>query len=379
MAFAVEFVIIASRVFQTTRFSVLSSSPPRHMHWNLGFPWLADFRQRHPTGLHAESLGVAHLARLFFAFWSGILVQLRHKASTTSNESYALSIETLAVVVMTFLLQDYFLGFLLVIVSWQVALPLTLRLAIPWSLGASVFLLYFLDPHYYMGWRWGATGAFLGFQVFSIVTATLAKSESKSREDQSRINAELVSTRELLRESSKLGERIRAKTHVPSSGHPPRFGKIYASSGYQIRYFSTAACGKRLRIVVAVILLQTLFFKFTGAKESVYIFTTVGAEPWGRIGSGVVELIASILILIPRTAVFGAILSLGTICGALFAHLTKLGIKIAAVDDHGELFALALVVFVCSAVALFLHRRQIPIVGPMLFPQPNPEHRSKFA
>jgi len=91
-----------------------------------------------------------------------------------------------------------------------------------------------------------------------------------------------------------------------------------------------------LRIVVAVILLQTLFFKFSGAKESVYIFTTLGAEPWGRIGSGVVELIASILILVPRTAVIGAILALGTICGALFAHLTKLGIKLPAVDDHGR-------------------------------------------
>jgi len=124
-----------------------------------------------------------------------------------------------------------------------------------------------------------------------------------------------------------------------------------------------------LRIAVAVILLQTLFFKFTGAKESVYIFTTLGAEPWGRIGSGVVELIASLLILVPRTAVFGAILALGTICGAIFAHLTKLGIRIPAVDDHGELFALAVLVFVGSLVILYLHRRQIPIVGSRLFPQ----------
>jgi len=124
-----------------------------------------------------------------------------------------------------------------------------------------------------------------------------------------------------------------------------------------------------LRIAVAVILLQTLFFKFTGANESVYIFTTLGAEPWGRIGSGVVELIASLLILVPRTAVFGAILALGTICGAIFAHLTKLGIRIPAVDDHGELFALAVLVFVGSLVILYLHRRQIPIVGSRLFPQ----------
>src|SRR2546428_7266753 len=124
-----------------------------------------------------------------------------------------------------------------------------------------------------------------------------------------------------------------------------------------------------LRIPIAAILLQTLFFKFTGAKESVYIFTTLGAEPWGRIGSGVVELIASILLLMPRTAVLGAILALGTICGAIFAHLTKLGIKIPAVDDHGELFALALLVFVSSLVVLYLRRSEIPIIGSLLFAQ----------
>ena len=124
-----------------------------------------------------------------------------------------------------------------------------------------------------------------------------------------------------------------------------------------------------LRIIIAVILLQTLFFKFTGAKESVYIFTKLGAEPWGRIGSGVVELIASVLLLVPRTAVFGAILALGTICGAIFAHATKLGIKVAAVDDHGELFALAMVVFVGSLIVLYLHRSEIPVVGTLLFSQ----------
>ena len=124
-----------------------------------------------------------------------------------------------------------------------------------------------------------------------------------------------------------------------------------------------------VRILVAVILLQTLFFKFTGAKESVYIFTVLGAEPWGRLGSGVVELIASVLLLVPRTAVFGAILSLGTICGAIFSHLTKLGIKSPAVDDHGELFALALVVFVGSVIVLYWRRREIPLVGTLLFAQ----------
>ncbi|HEX4948885.1 MAG TPA: DoxX family protein [Blastocatellia bacterium] len=116
-----------------------------------------------------------------------------------------------------------------------------------------------------------------------------------------------------------------------------------------------------LQLVVAGILLQTLFFKFTGAEESVYIFTTLGAEPWGRIGSGVVELIASVLLLIPRTVPFGAILSLGTISGALLSHLTKLGIAVKG--DGGLLFGLALVVFVCSAALLWMRRRELPVVG----------------
>jgi len=111
-----------------------------------------------------------------------------------------------------------------------------------------------------------------------------------------------------------------------------------------------------LRLAVALILLQTLIFKFTGAKESVYIFSTLGAEPWGRIGSGVVELLASLLILFPRTSIYGAILSLGTICGALFAHLTMLGIRLTAVGDNGELFGLALVVFFCSLAVIVIRR-----------------------
>jgi len=118
-----------------------------------------------------------------------------------------------------------------------------------------------------------------------------------------------------------------------------------------------------LRGIAAAILLQTLFFKFTGAKESVYIFSTLGMEPWGRIGSGVAELIASILLLLPATVVYGAIMSLGVISGAIFFHLTKLGIALPLVDDHGELFALAVVVFACSLTVLIMHRQQLPLVG----------------
>ncbi|PAW68826.1 MAG: DoxX family protein [Opitutia bacterium Tous-C1TDCM] len=118
------------------------------------------------------------------------------------------------------------------------------------------------------------------------------------------------------------------------------------------------------RTVVAVILLQTLYFKFTGAPESVYIFTTVGQEPWGRYGSGVVELVASVLLFVPGTVAVGALLALGTMSGAIFFHLTKLGIVVQ--DDGGLLFALALTVFVCAAFLLWLFRRTLPLVGARL-------------
>jgi len=118
------------------------------------------------------------------------------------------------------------------------------------------------------------------------------------------------------------------------------------------------------RIVAAALLLQTLFFKFTAAPESVYIFTKVGLEPWGRIGSGVVELIAAIMLFVPGLTWLGAGLALGVIGGAIVGHLTLLGIDVQG--DHGLLFGLALVVAVCSAVLLFLYRRTIPIVGNLL-------------
>ncbi len=116
-----------------------------------------------------------------------------------------------------------------------------------------------------------------------------------------------------------------------------------------------------LRITAAIILLQTLFFKFTGAPESVYIFTKVGAEPWGRIGSGVVELIAAILILTPRFTWLGSLLAIGVMAGAILSHVTVLGIEVRS--DKGLLFALALIVFVCSTVNLLLHRTEIPVIG----------------
>src|SRR5258706_1796354 len=125
--------------------------------------------------------------------------------------------------------------------------------------------------------------------------------------------------------------------------------------------------GWTCRIAAAVILAQTLFFKFTGAEESIYIFTKVGLEPWGRYGSGAAELIATILLLTSRFAWAGALLALGVISGALVSHLTVLGIVVK--DDGGLLFGLAITVFVTCAVTAFLHRRKIPVLSQLFKPQ----------
>lgn len=112
-----------------------------------------------------------------------------------------------------------------------------------------------------------------------------------------------------------------------------------------------------LSAVEALILLQTLFFKFSGAEESIYIFTQVGMEPWGRYASGVAELIAGVLLLIPRSRHLGAALALGVISGALFFHLTSLGIEV--MGDGGQLFIMAVIVFLLSAILLWLNRAKL--------------------
>ena len=118
-----------------------------------------------------------------------------------------------------------------------------------------------------------------------------------------------------------------------------------------------------LAILTALILLQTLFFKFSAAAESVYIFSTLFGkyEAIMRIGSGVAEGIAALLLLIPKTRAMGACLSLGVISGAVLSHLFKLGISVQ--NDGGLLFYLALLVFVSSATLLYLHKKELPFIG----------------
>ncbi len=111
-----------------------------------------------------------------------------------------------------------------------------------------------------------------------------------------------------------------------------------------------------LRIAAAVILLQTLYFKFTGHPESVILFTKLGAEPWGRIGTGVIELITGILLLIPSTYFIGALLGVGLMVGAIFSHLLVIGIE--SQGDGGQLFMLAIIVLVCCLLILGLNYQQ---------------------
>ena len=127
---------------------------------------------------------------------------------------------------------------------------------------------------------------------------------------------------------------------------------------------SQAILSTVLQLAAAGILLQTLFFKFTGAEESVYIFSTLGMEPWGRIGSGVAELVAAALLLYPRTAAIGAVLALGVMSGAIISHLTVLGLEVK--NDGGLLFVLAIVVFLASATVLYIRRGQLPVIGAYL-------------
>lgn len=121
-----------------------------------------------------------------------------------------------------------------------------------------------------------------------------------------------------------------------------------------------------LKVVPAIILLQTLFFKFSAAPESVYIFETLGLEPVGRIGIGILELITAILLLVPRTTWLGAILGIGLMGGAIFSHISQLGIVVQ--NDGGALFILAVITFIFCGILVWINRQQIPVLR-KLFPQ----------
>jgi len=123
-----------------------------------------------------------------------------------------------------------------------------------------------------------------------------------------------------------------------------------------------------LRFIPAIILLQTLFFKFSGAEVSKHIFGSIDhfmnwnniMEPYGRIGTGIGELIAGILLLWPKKSHYGAFLSLGLISGAILMHLTILGIDVQ--NDGGKVFYLAIITFVCNLIVVVQNRKSLPVL-----------------
>lgn len=112
-----------------------------------------------------------------------------------------------------------------------------------------------------------------------------------------------------------------------------------------------------LRLIAAIIMLQTVYFKFSGAEESVYIFTQMGIEPWGRYATGIAELIASILILYKPLTAFGSLMAVGIMSGALVSHILVLGVVVK--DDNGLLFSYALIVWLASVILAWLNRAQL--------------------
>ena len=145
-----------------------------------------------------------------------------------------------------------------------------------------------------------------------------------------------------------------------SSGDPRRHGRPPAPKARAVMKPSRAVAWTA-QVVAAAILGQTLFFKFTAAPESVAIFRALGAEPWGRIASGAVELVAVVCLLTPRWAAVGGLIGAGTITGAILAHLTRLGIEVEG--DGGTLFVLALVTWVACATVLWIRRGELPRLG----------------
>jgi hypothetical protein len=118
------------------------------------------------------------------------------------------------------------------------------------------------------------------------------------------------------------------------------------------------------QILAFLIMFQTLFFKFSGAEESVYIFSTIGIEPWGRYGTGILELIACIFLLLPNYSWIGAAMGGAMMSGAILIHLTVLGTSVE--DDHGYLFVLAVITLFACMVVLYIRKGQIPFIQKLL-------------
>ena len=183
----------------------------------MGLPLLSSATRQGETLIGTR--WIAWLAMFFIfgpAFWISSNLQLQR----SSYRIALLTVESFSAIGMTYLLPSYFAGFLLVMVSWQLALFLPLDVASVWVLANTGVLLYALHPNYHMGWRWAAGAGYLGFQAFAVIAAAMAKSEALARQEERRVNAELASTRELLVESSRFQERVRISRELHDAlGH----------------------------------------------------------------------------------------------------------------------------------------------------------------
>jgi uncharacterized membrane protein YphA (DoxX/SURF4 family) len=126
---------------------------------------------------------------------------------------------------------------------------------------------------------------------------------------------------------------------------------------YKVRNPNLKHLALVFRLIAAAILLQTLFFKFSGAEESKFIFSSLGVEPWGRWFAGISELVACTLLLLPRTQAFGALAAIGIMMGAVLSHLFVLGVVVQ--NDGGLLFGLACTVLIASIGVVVLNREAI--------------------
>ena len=143
----------------------------------------------------------------------------------------------------------------------------------------------------------------------------------------------------------------------------PSYAELLEAAQLQADAAETLTARQRLicwilALIAAGIMIETLFFKFTAAPESVFIFKKMGTEPWMRWVQGVWELLASIGLLLPRWRWAGAILTTGAMSAAILSHLTWLGYAVQG--DHGLLFCMALVTFTCGVSIMWVYRHHIP-------------------
>ena len=167
---------------------------------------------------------------------------------------------------------------------------------------------------------------------------------------------------------------MRASRHLEKLEHfkayNPTAAHLFELSKHEAKPAETLSRGQLIAswiccLLAAGIMSETLFFKFTGAQESIYIFKRMGTEPWWRWGQGIWELLASVCLLTRRLKWAGGVLGTGAMLAAILSHMTWLGFSI--LGDHGLLFGMAVVSFISCCTVLFIHRHEIPFVTPLSY------------